>query len=36
MKGNISIQGSGVFFGSEPTVVDPWLWTAKMTGSVCM
>jgi hypothetical protein len=35
MKGNTSIHGSAVFFGTEPTVADPWLWTAKMTGSVC-
>ncbi len=35
MTGNISIHGSAAFFGSEPTAVDPWLWTAKMSGSVC-
>lgn len=34
-SGNISIHGSAAFFGNEPTTVDPWLWTAKMTGSVC-
>lgn len=35
MTGNISIHGSAAFFGNEPTADDPWLWTAKMTGSVC-
>ncbi len=35
MKGNISIHGSAAFFGNEPTAIDPWLWTAKMSGSVC-
>jgi hypothetical protein len=35
MMGNISIRGSGVFFGSEPTEVDPWLWIAQLSGSVC-
>jgi len=33
--GNISIHGSAAFFGDVPTTDDPWLWTAKMTGSVC-
>ena len=35
MTGHISIHGSGAFFGNEPTPADPWLWTAKMTGSLC-
>lgn len=35
MTRNISIHGSAAFFGNEPTTDDPWLWTAKMTGSVC-
>src|SRR5512135_823190 len=35
MTGNISIHGTGAFFGDEPTTVDPWLWTANMSGLVC-
>jgi hypothetical protein len=35
MTGTISIHGSAVFFGIEPTDEDPWLWIAQMTGSVC-
>ena len=34
-KGNIAIHGSAVFFGTEPTAADPWLWTAQMSGSIC-
>ena len=35
MKGNASIHGSGVFVGAEPTATDPWLWTAKINGTLC-